>query len=143
MDRAPADAASAIEREFLSLADWSERTRHLIALGRALPEMDLALRTAANRVTGCQSQVWLASVYDPETGLVEFRAYSDAVTVRGILALLLRLYSRRPPEDILRYEADVLGRIGLDTYLAPGRSTGIARMLERLKHLARECVGSG
>lgn len=124
-----------IVEEFDLLGDWEERYRYLIEMGKALPEMPLADRTDANKVKGCVSQVWL--VTEPKNGILTFRADSDAHIVRGLAALLLRLYSGRSREDILDVDArEVLGRIGLSEHLSPQRSNGLTSMIGRIRAAA-------
>tara|TARA_R110002072_G_scaffold36201_1_gene106661 strand:+ start:1190 stop:1609 length:420 start_codon:yes stop_codon:yes gene_type:complete len=119
--------------EFDLLDDWEQRYRYLIDMGKALPSLPDAERTEASRVQGCVSQVWL--IVEPgENGHLRFRADSDAHIVRGLAALLLRLYSERSREDILSADArEVLARIGLSEHLSPQRSNGLASMIGRIR----------
>lgn len=118
--------------EFDLLDDWEQRYRYLIDMGKALPTMPESERTDANRVKGCVSQVWL--VTEPQDGQLLFRADSDAHIVRGLAALLVRLYSGRRFEDILGVDArEVLARIGLAEHLSPQRSNGLASMINRIR----------
>jgi len=121
--------------EFDLLGDWEERYKYLIDMGKALPDMPEADRTDANKVKGCVSQVWL--VTEPGRDAIVFRADSDAHIVRGLAALLLRLYSGRSREDILSVDArEVLRRIGLDEHLSPQRSNGLNSMIGRIRAAA-------
>lgn len=121
--------------EFDLLGDWEERYKYLIDMGKALPDMPEADRTDANKVKGCVSQVWL--VTEPGDDAIVFRADSDAHIVRGLAALLLRLYSGRSREDILSVDArEVLRRIGLDEHLSPQRSNGLNSMIGRIRAAA-------
>ncbi|MEA1941370.1 MAG: SufE family protein [Pseudomonadota bacterium] len=121
--------------EFDLLGDWEERYKYLIDMGKALPDMPEADRTDANKVKGCVSQVWL--VTEPGEDAIVFRADSDAHIVRGLAALLLRLYSGRSREDILSVDArEVLRRIGLDEHLSPQRSNGLNSMIGRIRAAA-------
>jgi cysteine desulfuration protein SufE len=138
-----AEACTAIEREFAALGDWDAQFQHLVALGRGLPDPDPDLLTDANRVQGCQSQVWMDATRDPDTGVVRLRAHSDAVIVRGLIAVLLRLYSGRTAREILEQPADALERIGLADYLAPGRANGLNLMIRRIGELAAEDAAEG
>ena len=130
-----ADAAAALEEEFALLEDWRDKVELLIELGRELPPLPEALKTEASKVRGCQSQVWL--VAEPEAGgRLHLRADSDAVLVKGLILLLLRLYDRRTPAEILANPPDVLERIGLSRLLTPGRSNGLHAMVARIRSMA-------
>ncbi|WP_417483012.1 SufE family protein [Maricaulis sp.] len=122
--------------EFDLLDDWEQRYRYLIDMGKALPALPEAERTEESRVKGCVSQVWL--IVEPgENDCLEFRADSDAHIVRGLAALLLRLYSGRSREEILSVDArEVLGRIGLSEHLSPQRSNGLNSMIGRIRGAA-------
>ncbi len=122
--------------EFDLLDDWEQRYRYLIDMGKALPPLPEASRNEATRVQGCVSQVWL--VVEPgEDDRLVFHADSDAHIVRGLAALLLRLYSDRSREDILSVDArDVLARIGLSEHLSPQRSNGLSSMIGRIRSAA-------
>ncbi|MAC39878.1 MAG: cysteine desulfuration protein SufE [Maricaulis sp.] len=121
--------------EFDLLGDWEERYKYLIDMGKALPDMPGSDRTDANKVKGCVSQVWL--VTEPGEDILTFRADSDAHIVRGLAALLLRLYSGRTPADILSVDArEVLKRIGLSEHLSPQRSNGLTSMIGRIRAAA-------
>lgn len=126
---------AAIASEFALLDDWEERYRHVIALGKALPALPDALRSEAAKVAGCASQVWL--VARAEAGppaRIDFLGDSDAHIVRGLLALLLRLYSGRTPQAILALDArGALERIGLAQHLSPQRSNGLNAMIARIR----------
>ena len=122
--------------EFDLLDDWEQRYRYLIDMGKALPALPEAERTEENRVKGCVSQVWLIVAPGGDDHLV-FRADSDAHIVRGLAALLLRLYSGRSREEILSVDArEVLARIGLSEHLSPQRSNGLNSMIGRIRAAA-------
>lgn len=124
-----------IVEEFDLLGDWEERYRYLIDMGKALPDMPEDERTDLNKVKGCVSQVWLVTERDGDT--LSFRADSDAHIVRGLAALLLRLYSGRSAEEILSVDArEVLKTIGLSEHLSPQRSNGLASMIGRIRAAA-------
>lgn len=121
--------------EFDLLGDWEERYKYLIDMGKALPDMPESERTDTNKVKGCVSQVWL--VTEPGENTLTFRADSDAQIVRGLAALLLRVYSGRTPADILSVDArEVLKRIGLSEHLSPQRSNGLTSMIGRIRGAA-------
>lgn len=119
--------------EFDLLGDWEERYRHVIDLGRDLTPLTDAERSEANRVRGCASQVWLVTEPGPDGG-VAFRGDSDAHIVRGLIAILLRLYSGNPPADILAFDANAaFARLGLSGALSAQRSNGLAAMAARIR----------
>ncbi len=122
----------ALVDEFDFLGDWEERYRYLIELGQALPAFDDADRTEATKVKGCVSQVWV--VIDYENGHMRLRGDSDAHIVKGLVALMDRLYSGRTPAEALSIDPkEVLGRIGLSEHLSPQRSNGLASMVKRIR----------
>ena len=126
-----------IEEDFALLSDWEERYGHVIELGRAMDPLPEAERTEANRVRGCASQVWLVSHLDPATGLLTFRGDSDAHIVRGLVALMIAVYSGRTPDEALGIDAKgLLARIGLDEALTPQRSNGLAALVARMRQAA-------
>jgi cysteine desulfuration protein SufE len=135
----PNDAVAELLDEFSLLEDWEDRYRHVIALGDALEPLAPNQHVEANRVRGCVSQVWL--VAEEPAGSpprLTFRADSDAHIVRGLAAILLRIYSGRTAEEILAVDAEaVLATLGLDSHLSPQRSNGLRAMVERIRALAR------
>lgn len=139
-------ASDAVKAEFDRIADWSERTKHLLALGRALPDADPSHLTEANRVVGCQSRVWIYESASSTPDALTFAAYSDSLLMRGVIAIALRIYNGASCDEIIRRDADALMRIGLDSYLAPGRSNGLHLLVKRMQHLAKahlEITGDG
>lgn len=122
--------------EFDLLGDWEERYRYLIDLGRQLPPLADSERVDANKVQGCVSQVWLILSREAD-GTLTIRGDSDAHIVKGLVALLIRLYSGRGADAILAIDArEVLSRIGLAEHLSPQRSNGLASMLLRIREVA-------
>lgn len=119
--------------EFDLLGDWEERYRYVIELGRDLAPLSDADRSEDNKVRGCASQVWL--VTEPQAdGTLRFRGDSDAHIVRGLIAIVLRLYSGRPPQDILRFDARAaFDSLGLSSALSQQRSNGLASMVGRIR----------
>lgn len=132
------DAQQAIADEFSFFDDWTERYQYLIDLGRKLPAFADELKTEANRVHGCQSQVWL--IADGDRDRLNFRAVSDSAIVSGLIALLLRVYSGRPAREILDTPPRFIEAIGLARHLSPTRSNGLAAMLEAIRARARESL---
>jgi cysteine desulfuration protein SufE len=139
MNQAPtfADAARDLEEEFALFDDWRDKVEYIIELGKGLPPLPDAYKTEANQVRGCQSRVWL--VAEPEAGgRLHLRADSDAVLVKGLISLVLRLYDHRTPGDILANPpGGVLERIGLAKLLTPGRSNGLYAMVDRIRGVAQ------
>jgi cysteine desulfuration protein SufE len=135
------DAALAeLADEFEMLGDWEERYRHVIDLGKELSPLADDERSEPNKVRGCASQVWLISG-SQEDGRLCFRGDSDAHIVRGLIAILLRLYSGRNAVDILAFDAQAaLARLGLTEALSRQRSNGLASMVERIRRDAAGAV---
>jgi cysteine desulfuration protein SufE len=126
-----------VESNFAFLDDWEDRYRYLIELGRLMGEFPDTARTAANKVQGCASQVWMTTQRDGggngETRLI-VRGDSDALIVRGLVALLVSLASGRTPKEISGMDIQgKLAGLGLDQHLTPQRSNGLASMVKRLK----------
>jgi len=126
--------------ETFSLFDeWEDRYRFLIDLGRELPPFDDEDKTDFNKVHGCQSNVWLVADAREESGarIIDFVADSDAHIVRGLIAILRRLYAERTPDEILNFDIEgFLKQLGLDQHLSTGRRNGLAGMVARIKQLA-------
>lgn len=127
-------AQQAIAEEFGFFGDWTERYQYLIDLGRKLSEFPDDYRTDHYKVSGCQSQVWLRASGDARR--MDFHAASDSSIVSGLVALLLRVYSGRPAQEILDTEPHFIGSIGLAKHLSPTRSNGLASMLATIKQHA-------
>lgn len=120
---------------FTFLDDWEDRYRHVIELGKAMPPLEDALKVPATKVTGCASQVWL----HPEIadGIYHFRGDSDALIVRGLIAILHALYDGIPLGDIAKIDAQAeLGRLGLNDHLSAQRSNGLRSMVARIRETA-------
>ena len=145
MDQAAtiAEAADRLREEFAFLDDHRDKVEHLIDLGKRLPPMPDALKTESAKVRGCQSQVWLVAEPEPGTGRLHLSADSDAILVRGLIALVLELYDRRRPEEILANPPAVLEEIGLQRFLTPGRSNGLYAMVGRVRGLAEAYAAAG
>ena len=119
--------------EFDVLGDWEERMRYVIDLGKALPPLTADEHSEANKVRGCASQVWLTTERLPD-GRLGFRGDSDAIIVKGLIGILLRLYSGRTPAEISAFDAKVgLAALGLPTALSMQRSNGLFSMVERIR----------
>ena len=121
--------------EFAFFDDWMERYQYLIDLGRKLPPFPEEYRRDEFKLKGCQSQVWL--VGEKRDGRLVFHSISDAAIVSGIIAVLLRVYSDRTPQEILATEPDFVAAIGLDQHLSPTRKNGLGAMLKAIKGRAQ------
>ena len=129
------DAFEDIAETFDFLDDWEDRYRHLIEMGRDMPALDEALKVEATRVRGCASQVWL--VPKVEGGAFSFDGDSDAMIVRGLIAVLRALYSGVPLAEVGEIDAHAeLGRLGLNDHLSAQRSNGVRAMIERIRQVA-------
>lgn len=128
------DALTELTDEFEVLGDWEERYRYVIELGKDLAPLSDAERTDANKVRGCASQVWLITAPAAD-GTLAFRGDSDAHIVRGLIAIVLRLYSGRTPAEILAFDAKAaFEQLGLSGALSTQRSNGLASMVGRIRH---------
>jgi cysteine desulfurase/selenocysteine lyase len=133
----PTAAAEELVEVFDLFDDWADRYRYLIEMGEKLPAMPTALKTEANRVRGCQSTVFLHARKRPGTEGVDFLADSDADLVRGLLAILQRVFSGQPASAILAFDVeDFFARLGLDQHLTLGRRNGLAEMVKRIRSFA-------
>ena len=130
-------ALAELIEEFDVLGDWEERYRYVIDLGRELAPLTDAERSDGNKVRGCASQVWLVTGRDGKDRLA-FRGDSDAHIVRGLIAVLLRLYSGRTLEDIAAFDAEgAFKQLGFSGALSQQRSNGLASMVERIRRDAK------
>jgi len=132
----------AIRSDFALLDDWEDRYRYVIELGRTLEPLPDVLRTDANKVRGCASQVWLSAGAGPETpdapSRLHFLGDSDAHIVRGLIAILFAMYQDRTPEEILATDARAMfAELGLKEHITPQRSNGFFSMVERIRNDAR------
>lgn len=124
-----------IAETFDFLDDWEDRYRHVIELGKAMPALDDSFKVPALKVDGCASQVWLRPVL--ENGTFDFQGDSDAMIVRGLIAILHALYSGVPLDEVLQVDAVAeLGRLGLNEHLSSQRSNGVRAMVERIRQTA-------
>jgi cysteine desulfuration protein SufE len=128
-----------IAETFAFLDDWEDRYRHVIELGRAMPPLDPAFRVPALKVEGCASQVWLRPVIagQGKGARLDFQGDSDAMIVRGLIAVLHALYSGLTLAEVLRVDAPAqLARLGLDDHLSSQRSNGLKSMVRRIRDIA-------
>ena len=120
-----------IIEEFIELDDWMDRYQLLIDLGSEQPPLDAKYKTEQNLIEGCQSRVWLQA--DLIDGHIHFQAESDALIVKGMVALLVRVLSDQTPQDILDADLYFIEKIGLREHLSPTRSNGLLAMLKQMK----------
>jgi len=124
-----------IVEDFEFLDDWEDRYRHVIELGKAMTGLDAALQVPATKVDGCASQVWLHPVI--EGGVFRFEGDSDAMIVRGLIAVLRALYNELPLAEVAAVDARAeFGRLGLNDHLSAQRSNGLRAMIERIRETA-------
>ncbi|MDX1780242.1 MAG: SufE family protein [Thalassovita sp.] len=128
-----------IVEDFEFLDDWEDRYRHVIDLGKAMEPLDEALKVPATKVEGCASQVWLHPKI--EGNLFEFDGDSDAMIVRGLIAVLRALYNGTPVGEVTAIDAHAeLARLGLHDHLSAQRSNGLRAMIERIRLVASEAA---
>lgn len=127
--------------EFSELDDWMDRYQMLIDLGSELEPLDDRYKTEQNLIDGCQSRVWVRS--EMKEGRMVLSAESDALIVKGIVALLLRVLSDQKPEDILHADLYFIERIGLREHLSPTRSNGLLAMIRQIRTYAKDIVDNG
>jgi cysteine desulfuration protein SufE len=120
-----------IIEEFSAFGDWMERYEYLIDMGRTLPPFDVAHKVPDFLIEGCQSKVWLYPSLD--NGVITFTAESDALITRGIVALLVRVFSGRTPDEIISADIYFIDRIGLKQNLSPTRSNGLLSMMKQMR----------
>ena len=124
-----------IAETFAFLDDWEDRYRHVIELGKAMPPLDDSFKVPALKVQGCASQVWLRPVI--EAGRFDFQGDSDAMIVRGLIAILHALYAGVPVAEVTGIDAPAeLARLGLNDHLSAQRSNGLRAMVERIREVA-------
>lgn len=117
--------------EFSDFDDWMDRYAYIIDLGNEVPALDEQHKTPDNIIEGCQSRVWLVARY--ADGLIHFEADSDAIIVKGIISLLIRVLSGHSPKEILDSELYFVDRIGLSEHLSPTRSNGLVAMIKQMR----------
>lgn len=127
-------ALQTIRDDLAFLDDWDDRYRYLIDLGKAMTPLPAEAYSDANKVQGCASQVWLLMHRDPTTGALSIRGDSDALIVKGLVALVVALFDGRSPADIRAIDAKAFfDEIGLSSHLTAQRSNGLASMVARIK----------
>ena len=136
-----AQAQEELIEEFRFFDNWMDRYQYLIDLGRRLPEFPEEDRVDDNKIRGCQSQVWF--VAEKNADRLEFRAISDAAIVSGLIAVLLRIYSGKKPQDILDTPPEFVQALQLEAHLSPTRSNGLASMLKAIREFATGALQAG
>ncbi len=125
-----------IIEEFDGLTDWMDRYPYIIELGNTLPEYPEAEKTPQNLIEGCQSRVWISAQRDSDDR-IKFEADSDALIVKGIVALLMRVFNERTPDEILNTDLYFIDKIGLKEHLSPTRSNGLVAMVKQIHNYAK------
>lgn len=120
--------------EFSGLTDWMDKYSYIIEMGNALPPLDEKYKTPDNLIDGCQSRVWVNATYDG--GVIRFDADSDAIIVKGIISMLVRVLSGQTPSAILDADLYFIDEIGLKEHLSPTRSNGLLAMVKQIKMYA-------
>ena len=123
--------------DFSFFDSWEDKYQYLIDLGRNVPQMDEALKTEENKMKGCQSLVYFYQYYN-EDGTITFLANSDAAIVQGLIALMLKVFSGKKPQEILDTNINFLEQIGLNDHLSPTRKNGLSSLVSSIKNSAQE-----
>ena len=128
------DTEDEIVEEFSLFDNWEDKYEYIIDLGKKLEPLDPQFKIDENKIKGCQSQVWL--VADERDGRIYFKADSDAVIVRGLVSMLIRVLSGHTPQEIIDAKLDFINKIGMTTHLAQTRSNGLLSMVKQMKNYA-------
>ena len=130
------ETESDVVDEFSMFDEWLDKYEYLIELGKSLTDYPEEKKTDERLIKGCQSRVWLG--YKIDGGRIFFNADSDAIITKGIISLLIRIYSGRTPEEILSSDFSVVDKIGLKENLSPTRANGLVSMIARIREIAAE-----
>lgn len=130
-----AERQNAIIEQFSRLAEWEDRYKHIIGIGKELKPLPPQFKSDDFKVRGCQSQVWLHAYLNDEKKVI-FEADSDALIVKGLAAILIQAYSNSTPDEILASSADFLKKMGLENHLSPSRANGLYSMLKQFMYYA-------
>lgn len=128
------EAQEEIIDEFSMFEDWMQRYEYIIELGKSLPIIDAKYQVEENLIKGCQSQVWLHA--ENTNGNVVFTANSDAILTKGIIAILIRVFSNQKPADIVEADLSFIDEIGLKEHLSPTRANGLVSMIKQIRMYA-------
>ena len=120
--------------EFSMFEDWEERYQYMIDLGKTLPLIDEQFKTEDHIIKGCPSKVWVHAQMEDDK--VTFTADSDAIITKGIIAILIRVFSNQHPKDIIDSDTDFIDKIGLKEHLSPTRANGLVSMIKQIKMYA-------
>lgn len=123
-----------IIEEFSVFEDWMEKYEYMIELGKSLPVIDQIHKTEQNIIKGCQSKVWLHAEFDDNK--IKFTADSEAIITKGIVAILIRVFSNQSPSEILNSNSNFIDEIGLKEHLSPTRANGLVSMIKQIKMYA-------
>lgn len=129
-----AERQQEVIEEFSLFDDWMQRYEHMIDLGKSLPLISEEHKTEDNIIKGCQSKVWIYASL--ESDQLVFTADSDAIITKGIIAILIRVFSNQPPKAILDADTDFIDKIGLKEHLSPTRANGLVSMIKQIKMYA-------
>ena len=138
MEKSLQDIENEVIDEFSMFDEWLDKYEYLIELGKSLKDYPETDKTDDYLIKGCQSRVWLN--YKVEDGRIYFNADSDAIITKGIISLLIKIYSGRTPEEILSSDFSVVDRIGLKENLSPTRANGLVSMIAKIKETADENI---
>ncbi len=128
------DIQDEIIEEFSIFEDWMDKYAYLIELGNSLEPLNEKYKVELNLIQGCQSRVWLQADY--EAGVITYKAESDAVIVKGIIALLIRVLTNHTPDEIINTDLYFINKIGLNEHLSPTRSNGLVSMVKQMRFYA-------
>lgn len=128
------DTQDEIIEEFSIFEDWMDKYAYLIELGNSLEPLNEKYKVESNLIQGCQSRVWLQADY--EDGVITFKAESDAVIVKGIIALLIKVLTNHTPDEIINADLYFINKIGLNEHLSPTRSNGLVSMVKQMRFYA-------
>jgi cysteine desulfuration protein SufE len=136
--QSPTDAIQTLSDEFAFFDDWTDRYQYIIDMGKQLPEFPSDKLDDAHKFHGCQSQVWFD--HEWRDGHIHLQGTSDAAIVKGLIALLFRVYDQRTPQDILATSPDFLDVLGLKAHLSANRATGLMGMIQKIRTIARDDI---
>ena len=122
--------------DFSYFESWEDKYQYLIDLGRSVPKMDESLKIDRNKLKGCQSVVYFTNIFN-SSGTITFVANSDAAIVQGLIALMLKVFSEKKPQEIIDTNINFLEKIGLDEHLSPTRKNGLSSLVSSIKSAAK------
>ncbi len=134
MSQSIAQIEAELVEEFSFFDDWMDKYQHIIEMGQSLDSLPENQKIEDNIVNGCQSRVWLAA--QPASSHVTYQADSDAIITKGLIAMLVRVLSGQPPEDIIQADLSFVDKIGIREHLSPTRSNGLNSMIKQMKYYA-------